>query len=168
MNLIVGYNNWRDCGIGFQGKIPWISQFRNFWFKHLVQNSVVIMGSKGFESFDKTNLESCIVIVISRDPVFINKHRKNVNIFSDPASALTFAKSLRLPIFINGGKSIYEYYYTNHRLEIDGIYATSIRRNIPFDTTFRLPFHIFESKSSVLNDYTEVKYINLRKQGKEE
>ena len=120
-------------GIGYNGSMPWPKLSDDMeWFKTCTYNSIVLMGSKTWESLKKP-LEGRVNVVIS------SKLQVKANLtFSDPLEAITELQK-RFPkknIYVIGGEKIYE----SLKSVIDTYYVTEVDQNYTCDRFFDLDF----------------------------
>lgn len=160
MNMIVAF--CKNRGIGFKNKIPWHIQNELTYFKKKTSNgnnNVVIMGRKTWESLPKKPLKNRKNIILSN-----SLNNNNLEEYDDTISISNFEslnetieKSLNdtignQKIWLIGGKSIYDYYIEDPKLE--KIYVTYINNKFKFDVQFpEIPNHFnIISNSERLND----------------
>ncbi len=113
--------------IGKQNTLPWNIPEDLALFKKTTIDSVVIMGKHTFESIGRP-LPKRITIVVSSTL----KPRSDLHIVQTLSQAIELAKTFQKPIFIIGGKRIYE-----ESLNIvDTMYISHIKKAYEGDTYF--------------------------------
>lgn len=161
MNLIVARS--KNKVIGNENNIPWHCPEDLKFFKEKTKNSIVIMGSKTFDSLKKP-LNARMNIVITSTP---EKYAEQISMYS-PNDLLIFTSIDKLmfrlqeinqlakrQIFCIGGSSIYKQFL--ERDLIDTIYLTEIQTEVEGDTTFdfdQSKFALKETKK--LSDFAHV------------
>ena len=138
MNMIVAF--CKNRGMGFQNKLPWHIPNELKYFKRKTSrgdNNVVIMGKNTWESLPKKPLKNRKNIILSQS--LNNNHL----IKYENTIALSNFEELNKnidnliddhKIWIIGGKSIYDYYIKDPKL--DKIYVTHIHKTFSYDVKF--------------------------------
>jgi len=144
INCIVAVE--RNNGIGYNNSMPWPHLKGDMsWFRKITSNSVVIMGSKTWDSIGKS-LPNRINIVLSKSKDYGFQGGAD-HTFSDPSNALVFCEH-EYPdkeIFIIGGSVIYDLYMPH----INKFFVTEIDANYTCDKFFNLDY--------VQKNFTKVK-----------
>ncbi len=135
----------RSQGIGYNNSMPW-PHLKNdmLWFRKITTNSIVIMGSKTWDSIGNP-LPGRINIVLSKSKNY-NFYGGADHTFSDPDTALAFCEN-EYPdkeIFIIGGSIIYDLYMPF----INRFFITEIDADYKCDKFFNLKY--------VQNNFTKV------------
>ncbi len=121
--------------IGKSGTIPWHYPNDLKHFKHLTNDSVVIMGRKTYESLPPSvrPLPNRYTIVLTRDHTYHVDHSA-VSVCDSVDKALLVAnmKSKKDTIFVAGGEEIYRLFLPMTKV----IYSTVIQQEIDGDTFF--------------------------------
>ena len=164
MNLIVARS--KNKIIGNENGIPWNCPEDLKFFKEKTKNSIVIMGSKTFDSLKKP-LKARMNIVITSNP---EKYADQIQIYA-PSDLLIFSSIDKLmyrlndinrlakkEIFCIGGSSIYNQFL--ERGLITKIYLTEIQIDVKGDSSFDFDMDKFYLKQAtklsdlaIVNEY---------------
>src|SRR3989344_3546625 len=121
MNLILAVD--QNYGIGCDGRIPWYSSEELKLFRRITENSVVICGRKTLETLPY--LKSRFILYVSKEGfLYKGVNESNSLGFPNLEEAFDISESMGRPIFIIGGKSIYEICLTQCREKISRIYLS--------------------------------------------
>lgn len=114
-------------GIGKNGKIPWNLPVDRAWFRAHTDGGVLIMGRKTWDSLPRP-LDNRTNVILSSKAV------PGYWTFSSMLDALKFAKSSSKPIWIIGGRKVYEeaLYWEGPKV----LYITRIDGTFGCDTFF--------------------------------
>ena len=161
MNMIVAF--CKNRGMGFQNKLPWHIPNELKYFKRKTtkgDNNVVIMGKNTWESLPVKPLKNRKNIILSQS---LNNSRL---IKYENTIALSNFEELNKnidnliedhKIWIIGGKSIYDYYIKDPKL--DKIYVTHIHKTFSYDVKFPdIPEYFKLYKNSHLSYENDIIY----------
>ncbi len=140
--------------IGKNNKIPWYIPEDLKHFKHITQNSIIIMGRKTFESLPNGPLPNRINIVLTRTPNNAN-NTENV-IFTNIDDLFTIIKQYHKRIFVIGGSEIYLLLLVYCKV----IHMTIVHEDIEGDITLSIPL---ESNYEKINE-SEILYSKKNNQ----
>jgi dihydrofolate reductase len=129
ISIIVAINNKNV--ISSDGKIPWKCKEDLSLFKKLTLNKPVIMGRKTFESLNNKPLKNRTNIVLTSNPISINKKFYDNSfgpfIVTDINTSIKVASAFNNEIMIIGGESIYNQFMDSNL--VDRIYISKINNN---------------------------------------
>lgn len=109
--------------IGLNNRIPWNCPEDLKHFKKITNNSIVIMGSKTFESLKCKPLINRYNVVLTSEPErykHVEETHNNVSFFSSYPQVEQFVSSIINiydGVFILGGANMYEYFLSNNNFE---------------------------------------------------
>lgn len=109
--------------IGLNNKLPWNCPEDLKHFKKITNNSIVIMGSKTFESLKCKPLTNRYNVVLTSEPErykHVEETHDNVSFFSSYPQVEQFVSSIINiydGVFILGGANMYEYLLSNNNFE---------------------------------------------------
>lgn len=115
-----------NFGIGFQNSLPWKCSEELKIFKEKTQDSILIMGSKTFNSLSKDKNGN--PFLKNRTLIEISKKGNSIQ------NGLLIAQSLDKKIFIAGGSSIYHYFLKNYFDSIDNLHISIFKKEYECDT----------------------------------
>lgn len=160
VNIIVAMNKYRIIGIN--NKLPWHLSEDLQNFRKLTLNSTVIMGRKTYESIGRPlpNREN---IIISRNSDYLPL----LKVFSNLADAVSYAKSLKKPVFIIGGGQLYEdaipiatkLFITEVEVEIESLSNITYFPIINYSEWKLLNKNSFVSKNNIKYHFCEYKRL---------
>lgn len=135
--------------IGIDGRMPWHLTDELKQFKKLTKNSSVIMGRRTYESIDSP-LQDRNMIVLSRSVSRLH----GASVCKSIMEALTLAMKAERPIFILGGKEVYQ-----KTLPIaNELHISWIKKPYPGDIYFP-DFDFFKWKEVKRQDFNEFVYV---------
>lgn len=109
--------------IGLNNKLPWNCPEDLKHFKKITNNSIVIMGSKTFESLKCKPLTNRYNVVLTSEPErykHVEETHDNVSFFSSYPQVEQFVSSIINiydGVFVLGGANMYEYLLSNNNFE---------------------------------------------------
>lgn len=109
--------------IGLNNKLPWNCPEDLKHFKKITNNSIVIMGSKTFESLKCKPLTNRYNVVLTSEPErykHVGETHDNVSFFSSYPQVEQFVSSIINiydGVFVLGGANMYEYLLSNNNFE---------------------------------------------------
>ena len=132
-SIIVAHDD--ALGIGKKNTIPWKLQEDLEHFKKTTLHGIVIMGRNTYESLPQSvrPLPMRENIVLSRDPIFFQREKKNVKIVASFDLALENI-TLDKKVFIIGGQTVY-HIAINHE-GCKELIITRVKGNYQCDTFF--------------------------------
>ena len=158
-NVILATDN--KNGIGYNGVIPWKCGEDLKLFKTITHNSILIMGRKTIEKLPY--LENRTIWCITKNETLDSSNYKNkVTIFNSVEDVIEMSKSITIPIFIAGGGSIYNKFFSTYPHLINKVYWSIIKGNYVCDTFLKPWLHIFTINNETLYETFE-HYILLKK-----
>jgi dihydrofolate reductase len=162
MNMIVAF--CKNRGIGYKNKLPWNLPNELKYFKKKTSkgdNNVVIMGRNTWDSlYSKPLINRKNIILSSSLPDDEIKNCKNTYVNSDFNELNDTIDNLinqNKKIWLIGGKSIYDYYIEDPKLE--KIYVTYVNNLFACDVKFpEIPNHFNLSITSSLFSENDINY----------
>jgi len=162
MNMIVAF--CKNRGIGIQNNLPWKLSNDLKHFKKTTSegdNNCVIMGRNTWDSLKYKPLKNRINIILSSslNKNEIKKYKETyvVSNFDSLNNEINNLLNDKKKIWLIGGKSIYDYYIENPKL--DKIYVTYINDNFSCDVKFpKIPPNFFVMKNSKLFYQNKILY----------
>lgn len=161
MNMIVAF--CKNRGMGYKNKLPWHISKELKYFKRKTtrgDNNVVIMGRNTWDSLPKKPLENRKNIILSQ--TLNNDDLKEYNNTYSISNFKELDNNIEKlidnhRIWLIGGKSIYDYYIKDPKLE--KIYVTHIYNSFEYDVQFpEIPDYFLMNKKSLLNYDKDVMY----------
>ena len=140
-----------DDTIGHEGSIPWNCPTDLENFKEITENKIVVMGRKTYESLPDHKLPDRNKIILTRDLEY-KVDREDVSIYHDARNVLHLSTVHPEPIYIIGGREIYELFlpFTEY------IHMTTVSCSPGGDTKFDFNLddfaHITSDEQTIQNE----------------
>jgi len=165
MNMIVAF--CKNRGIGFNNTLPWHipNELQNFKKKTTHgEKNVIVMGKNTWDSLPKKPLKDRKNIILSStlsqnqiQSTYENTFVKSN--FNELNNTLDILLNKKYKIWIIGGKSIYDYYIEDPKLE--KIYVTYINNLFLNDVKFpEIPYNFQLKNTGPLIDYNTITYYH--------
>lgn len=122
--------------IGARGKKPWLLPQENQLLKDLVHHRYIILGRKTFETIDRRLIETCNIVVLSRQRDLRIPGVHVMHTLGDAIEAPMRARVNVKEVFILGGAQVFRQALLGLASRI---YFTRINMNFSGDETFTLP-----------------------------
>jgi len=167
MKIIGVYAKDSNYGIGYNNNLPWINdtdpdiiQARKIDMKHFkdtTTDSIVVMGSKTFDSINCKPLPNRINIVVTNSASAVDID--NILYFvNNPIKAITLAQIYNKNLYVIGGGQIYNWF--DERSLYDELYVTTFNKKYKCDRFFnhsiliKKPTIIYSDPMITIEHYT--------------
>jgi len=167
MNMIVAF--CKNRGIGYKNQLPWHIPNELKYFKRKTthgKKNAIIMGKNTWDSFPKKPLQNRQNIILSSTlhNSYIQSNYENTFVksnFNDLNNTLDILLNKEYRVWIIGGKSIYDYYINDPKLE--KIYVTYINNIFLNDVKFpEIPYNFqLKNTSELFKDNTVTYYHKI-------